>query len=304
MVVSARANTREVFEQLRGQGFVRARVDGHVVRARRAAEARSAAQETHASRSSSTACRSKARMRSSASPNRSRPRCSSRPTASWRASSFMRRSEDAKRPGVLRRARLPDLRLPHAGARTPAVLVQQPRSGACPACDGLGRASSSSIRRASSPSASIARRRRDPRLGSHATRITSQLIRRSRRHYGFDLEDAVGRAVRRRPEGRAVRQGRGRRSSSATPTRKAAAHCDDEASLRRHHPQPRAALARNRVARRCARNSRSISARSPAPNATARGSTAPRATCSLPTAACCPEIARPRRWADASSYGF
>ena len=59
--------------------------------------------------------------------------------------------------------------------------------GACPKCDGLGTISSS-IRSASSPTRTLARRAARSRAGTGATSSTSRCCSSLAAHYGFDLE--------------------------------------------------------------------------------------------------------------------
>ena len=113
-----------LLDDLAGQGFARARVDGEVVRA---APTRSSSPATSSTRSRSSSTASCAAPASSAgSPTRSRPRCGS-PRASPRSRSCPKDGDEAERRDahVLRQ----HLACPHCGAvvrraRAPQLLVQ------------------------------------------------------------------------------------------------------------------------------------------------------------------------------------
>ena len=119
---SARASTQQVIEELRGQGFVRARVDGDVVELDAAAEARLRRRkhtiEAVVDRVARCATTSRSAWRS-----RSRPRC--RLATAWRASrSWTSRSA---RSWCSPKFACPHLRLQPRRTRAAPVLVQQSR---------------------------------------------------------------------------------------------------------------------------------------------------------------------------------
>ncbi len=204
----------EVIEQLRGQGFVRARIDGKLVELEDAPTLD--CRRRTPSRPSSTGCKVRA------------------DSAQRLAESFETALQLAE--GVARIASMDD---PGADApdRSPTAIActvcgyslaeLEPRlfsfnnpAGACGTCDGLGVQEFFDPARVVVQPAALAGRRRDPRLGS-PQRLLLPADPVARQALPLRHRDAVARPVRGRAARAAVRQRRGRASSSATSTRAA-----------------------------------------------------------------------------------
>ena len=231
-----------MIEQLRGQGFVRARIDGIVVELDAAAEARSEEASTRSKRSSTAS------------------RCA--PTSAQRlAESFetaLRLSDGVARVVVHGRTAKRDelvfsdqFACPICGYSLaelePRLFSFNNPAGACPTCSGLGVQQFFDPARVVHHHAPVARRRRDPRLGSPqrlllpADAVAGAALQV--RHRGA-LAGPAGEA----PEGRAVRQ---RRRQDRLPLRRRARRHDaPRAQVGRRDPEPGAPLPRNRIARR------------------------------------------------------
>ena len=181
----------------------------------------------------------------------SRPRCG---MADGRAIAVEMDERQREAP-VLRQVRLPDLQLLAARARAAAVLVQL-AGGRLPA---------------------LRRPRRDPFFDPTRVVAFPQLSlaggaikgwdrrnsyyfpharKRSRKHYGFDVDTPFEELPERVQQRRAARLAATRRSRSRYRRRERGRPHGARARVRRHHPEPRAALPRDRFGRRCARSSR------------------------------------------------
>ena len=281
LVVDRKGEQAEVFEQLRGQGFVRARIDGRVHELD--ALPKIDPKKKHTIEAVVDRLRIRAGRGARAWPNRSRPRSSSR--AAPRAS----------RPTMQRSPQSPRTKRCSPRAR--------PARCAATACRRSSRRCfRSTVRRAPAPpatasglkdffdpaarrrlSTSVARGRRHQELGSQEL-----VLLRADHRDGEALQvrsgDAVGRPVEEGPAGDAVRQ---RQRRNRIPLRaRQWPHHEEETSLRRHHSEPRAALQGNRFAAR-ARRTREVPRLAALPRLpAARGSTARRAMCSSARTAC------------------
>ena len=161
VVRTARASTRRCFEQLRSQGFVRARIDGERHRARR--RRRSSTRDSkHTIEAVVDRLKRARRRRRSGWPNRSRRRCA---LARRRGARRVHGRAEARAAGVLGQVRLPDLRLQPRRSSSRGCSRSTTRAAPARTCDGLGVQQFFDPARVVVASASVARRRRDPRLG-------------------------------------------------------------------------------------------------------------------------------------------
>ena len=247
-----------MLEQLRGQGFVRARIDGDRARARRRRRSSIRRRSTRSKRSSTA---SSARRRRPAPRGIVRDRAAARGRRRARRRSWTSRSSDEL-------VFSDKFACPICGY---SVAELEPRlfsfnnpAGACPTCDGLG------VQQFFDPARVV----HHPHLSLAGGAIRGW----DRRNAYYFAADAVARAalqVRRRGAvAGPVAEASARwcctaaattRSSSATSTR-AAARMRRSAQFEGIMPEPRAPLPRNRIARRCARSSRSTSSMQPCPD--------------------------------------
>ena len=280
IVIDRKGEHAEVFEQLRGQGFVRVRIDGRVHELDALPKIDAKKKHTIEVVVDRLRIRADAAQRLSESLETALKLAGG--TARLAPYEAEKVVEAGRRNAVLLAPGLPGVRLQRAGARTEDVLVQQPR-GRLPHLRRhrpQGFLRSAARRRLS---ASLARGRRHQELGSQE-RVLLRADHRDGKHYKFDpetpWEDLSKKAQQvmlfgsgnDEVEFRYV-HGNGRTTQEETP-------------LRRHHSEPRAALQGNRLVAG-ARGAREVSRlASPAPTATARGSIARRETCSWARTAC------------------
>ena len=274
MVIDRKGEHAEIFEQLRGQGFVRARIDGRVH------ELDALPKIDPKKKHTIEVVVDRLRIR----PDAATRLAESLETALKLAGGTARLAPyDADKPAkargrnaVLRAPGLPGVRLQRGGARAQDVFVQQP-GGRLPhlrwhRAQGLLRPGAR--RRLSTP---VAGGRRHPQLGSQE-RV---LLRADYRH-GASTTSSIprprGTSCRRRPSRSCSTAAATTRSNSATRTARAAPRARSIAS--RASFRTSSAATRKPIRCRCAKSWPSISARSPAPTVSARASIAPRAMCS------------------------
>ena len=261
LVADRKGEQAELFDELRAQGFVRVRIDGEVHEIDAPPQARPKTRK-HTIEVVVDRLKARAGRRSSASPNRSRPRCAT-PTAARSRS----RLDNGKEHSVLGEVRLPDLRLLAARARAAAVLVQQP-DGRLPA---LRRPRRDQVLRPEArrrAPAALARRAARSAAGTGATSSTSRCSQRSPR----TTASTSTRRWRSCPSAcsEIVLYGSGKEKIAVPLPQRARPHASARARVRGRDPEPRAALPRDRLGRRCARSSRSTCNTRPARSATAR----------------------------------
>ena len=241
VVVNRKGEQLELFVELRAKGFVRVRVDGKVYEIDAVPQARQD-HEAHdrGRRRPAAAC---APTSSSGSPNRSRPRCA---TATAARSRSRWTTKSGARAPVLREVRLPDLQLLARGARAAAVLVQQ-SDGRVPALRRPRHRSASSIpkRVVAFPQLSLASGA--IKGWDRRNQFYFQMLQEPREARRLRPRAAVREAAGARAEPDPADGSRRREDPVHVPVRPRQAD-DARARVRGHHPEPRAALPRDRLA--------------------------------------------------------
>ena len=269
VVVDRKGEQLELFDELRAQGFVRVRVDGKVheidavPQARQDHEAHDRGRDRPAARCSADMQAAPGRIvRDGAAPRR-RPRARRRD--GHRATEHL---FSAKFACPICNYSLPELE--------PRLFSFNNPMGACPRCDGLGSISFFDPKRVVAfPHLSLASRR-DQGLGP-AQPVLLPDAAEPRQALRLRRRDAVRRSCP-SARSRSILYGSRRREDSVHVPVRARQADGARARVRGHHPQPRAALPRDRFGGG-ARGAREVPEhRSPAPSATARGCGARRAT--------------------------
>ena len=265
IVIDRKGEHAEVFEQLRGQGFVRVRIDGRVHELD--ALPKIDAKKKH----TIEVVVDRLRIRADAAQRLSESLETALKLAGGTARLAPYEAEKVSKPEdetlFSARQACPVCGYSVAGARAEDVFVQQPRRR-LPHLrrhrpQGFLR---SSARRRLSPS--VARGRRHQELGSQ-----ERVLLRVDHGDGEALQvrpgNALGRPVEEGAAGHAVRQ---RQRRSGIPLRRTATAAPRRRNIASKASFPTSnAATRKRTRCRCARSSRNISAASPAPTATARG---------------------------------
>ena len=251
----------ELFEEMQAQGFVRFRVRAartrRDLRSRRPAEAEED-REAHDRR-------------------RHRPPQGAAPTSSSAWPNLRDRAAPGRRPRAIALEMDTDKRTPSSPPSSPARSATtrcRNWSRACsrsttrwaPAreCDGLGHIEFFDPKRVVALPATCRSRPARSRAGTGATSSTSRCCRAWRAHYEFDIDTPFEEL----PETaqHVVLYGSGKRDDPVHLHQRARPRRDARAHVRRHHPEPGAALPRDRFDRGAARNWRSIINEQPCPD--------------------------------------
>ena len=261
LVTDRKGEHAQLIGELAGQGYVRVRIDGTVLRTRPGAQPCSRGASTPSRRWSTGSA--------------SGPRVAQRLAESFETA--LKLSNGTARVVFGDESRIAPLTFssrhacPECGFSVPNL---EPRlfsfnnpAGACPSCDGLGVQDFFDPQRViSQPQLSLAAGA--VRGWDRHNKHYFQLLQGLARHYEFDIDTPWSELPGAGAHALAVRE-RGRRDRVSLQ-RRARQRAAAPPRLRGHHAQPRTALARERVERRCAKSWDATAAPGPAPTATAR----------------------------------